>query len=359
MTLLMGKTIKKLRKEQDLTQEQVAAALGVTTAAVSKWETDSTYPDISLLSPLARMLRTNVDRLVSFEEKLSDIEVANFEKKARVIFETGDSRKAMDYCNELLKEYPTDDLLRFRLASTSFFYIGASGDEEEAAQQLAETIRLFETLRSSENLELRHASLHVLVSLYTMSDDLDKAEEAIEELPTADYDTRMMKTNILYMKKEYEESRKLTQICLFQQLRDIGLHLYNLAKIACKYEQYEKAMTIADVGIKLDKLLHVDQITGTNANYYLFKAEILARVGEKQSALMELENFIPALQAAFAIKETSGDLLFDTIQLKDSSVSTQYIAERMADLIEQSDEFQPLLAEKRFIALLEKLRSLE
>lgn len=358
MTLQMGKTIKQLRKKQDLTQEQVAEALGVTTAAVSKWETDSTYPDISLLSPLARMLRTNVDQLVNFKEELSDLEVANFEKKARAIFETGDCRKARDYCETLLKEYPTDDMLRFRLASTSFFYLGASGDEKEAEQQLEETIRLFEAIRSSENLQLRHASLHVLVSLYTMNDELDKAEAAIEELPTADYDTRMMKTNILYMKEEYEESRKLTQICLFQQLRDIGLHLYNLAKIACKYEQYEQAITIADLGIKLDKLLHVDQITGTNANYYLFKAEILARTGEKQAALMELEKFIPALQAAFALKETSGDLLFDTIQLKDPTVSTQYIAERMADLIEQSDEFQPLLTEERFIVLLEELRTM-
>lgn len=56
MKLLIGDTIQKLRKIKGLTQEQVANALGITAAAVSKWETDSTYPDISLLSPLARIL---------------------------------------------------------------------------------------------------------------------------------------------------------------------------------------------------------------------------------------------------------------------------------------------------------------
>lgn len=359
MTLQMGKTIKQLRKKQDLTQEQVAAALGVTTAAVSKWETDSTYPDISLLGPLARLLKTNVDQLVSFEDELSDLEVANFEKEARAIFETGDSQKAMEYCNALLKEYPSDDTLRFRIASTYIFYLAASNDEEQTEQQLAETIRLFETVRNSENLELRHASLHVLVNLYMMNQELDKAEQTIEELPDSDYDIRMMKTNILYMKEEYEESQKLTQICLFQKLRDIDLHLYNLVKIARKYEEYEKAKAIVDIGIQLDKLLHVDRISGTNANYYLAKAEILAVQGENQAALNELENFIPALQAAFALKETTGDLLFDKVQLKDPSISTQYIAERMADLIEQSEEFQPLLSEERFVTLVEKLRSLQ
>lgn len=358
MALLMGKIIQKLRKEQNLTQEQVANALGVTTAAVSKWETDSTYPDISLLSPLARLLKTTVDQLVSFKGELSEREVENFESEARAIFETGDSQKAMDYCAALLKEYPSDDMLRFRLASTYIFYLSASSDEEQAEYQLAETIRLFETVRSSKIIEIRHATLQVLSSLYTMNDELDKAKQAIEELPSADYDTRMMKTNILYMKEEYEESLKLSQLCLFQELRDAGLHLYNLAKIARKYEQFEKAVAIANLGIQLDQLLHVDRISGSNANYYLFKAEILASQGETESAIDELENFIPVLKTAFDLKETKGDLLFDKIELKDPSVSTSYIAERMADLIEQSEEFQPLLADDRFVDLLDKLRSL-
>ena len=357
MTLLMGRIIQKLRKEQNLTQEQVASALGVTTAAVSKWETDSTYPDISLLSPLARLLKTNVDQLVSFKEALSELEVANFETEVRTIFEAGDSRKAMDFCETLLKDYPSDDLLRFRLASTYFFYLNASSDESQVTRQLGETIRLFEGLRTSENIELRHASIHVLVSLYTMKEELDKAEAAIEELPTSDYDARMMKTNILYMKKKYEESLKLAQLSLFQELRDASLNLYHLAKVARKQEQYEKAIAISDIAIQMEQLLHVDQITGTNANYYLFKAEVLAVQEKNEAAMNELERFIPALKAAFTLKDTKDDLLFNKIQLKDPSVSTQYIAERMADLIEQSEEFQPILMNERFVRLLENLRN--
>lgn len=276
MVLLMGKSIQKLRKEQGLTQEQVATALGVTTAAVSKWETNTSYPDISLLSPLARLLKTNVDRLVSFKGELTDLEVADFEQKARDIFETGDSKEAMVYCDSLLKEYPNDDKLRFRLASIYMIFLGASGDEEQAEQQLTETIRLFEFLRSSENSELRYASLHILANLYMMADEVDKAEQTIEELPNAEYDTRMMKINILYRKEEYEEALKLSQLYMFQHVRDIGLYLYTLVKIARKYKQYEKAKEILDIGIELDRLLHVDQVSGSNANYYLAKAEISA-----------------------------------------------------------------------------------
>ncbi len=52
----------------------------------------------------------------------------------------------------------------------------------------------------------------------------------------------------------------------------------------------------------MDKLLHIDQISGTNANYYLFKAEILAIQGKNDEALKELKKFIPALKTAFALK---------------------------------------------------------
>ena len=63
MKLFIGDIIQKLRKIKGLTQEQVANALGITTSSVSKWETNNTYPDISLLSPLARLLRTAVDNV--------------------------------------------------------------------------------------------------------------------------------------------------------------------------------------------------------------------------------------------------------------------------------------------------------
>ncbi len=52
----IGEQIKNYRKTVGLTQEQVANYLGVSTPAVNKWEKGNTYPDISLLPALARLL---------------------------------------------------------------------------------------------------------------------------------------------------------------------------------------------------------------------------------------------------------------------------------------------------------------
>mgnify|MGYP003293686334 CR=1 FL=1 len=53
--LNIGKAIKRLRHEKDITQEELANALGVTNQAVSKWESKNTYPDITMLFPLAEI----------------------------------------------------------------------------------------------------------------------------------------------------------------------------------------------------------------------------------------------------------------------------------------------------------------
>ncbi len=59
----INEIIREKRKALSLTQEQIAEYLGVSTPAVNKWEKGSTYPDITLLPALARLLMMNSDLL--------------------------------------------------------------------------------------------------------------------------------------------------------------------------------------------------------------------------------------------------------------------------------------------------------
>ena len=52
----LSANIKRLRLDKNLTQEQLATKLGVSTQAVSKWETGAASPDLSMIVPLARLL---------------------------------------------------------------------------------------------------------------------------------------------------------------------------------------------------------------------------------------------------------------------------------------------------------------
>ena len=60
----LGKTILELRKQKNVTQEDLASELGVTAAAVSKWEHGYTLPDILMLSALAYYFEVTTDELL-------------------------------------------------------------------------------------------------------------------------------------------------------------------------------------------------------------------------------------------------------------------------------------------------------
>ena len=70
MNIQMGETIKRLRNQKNITQEELAVAMNVSAAAVSKWETGITLPDISLLPQLAYFFKVSIDELMNlFVEK--------------------------------------------------------------------------------------------------------------------------------------------------------------------------------------------------------------------------------------------------------------------------------------------------
>lgn len=65
----MGGRIRALRLSRNMTQEQLAAALGLTAQAVSKWETGATLPDIQLLPSLSELLGVTIDALFAMTDE--------------------------------------------------------------------------------------------------------------------------------------------------------------------------------------------------------------------------------------------------------------------------------------------------
>ena len=67
-----GAFIAQLRKEQGLTQRELAEGLSVTDKAVSKWETGKGFPDVKLLEPLARALGVSLVELMQGKRQDAD-----------------------------------------------------------------------------------------------------------------------------------------------------------------------------------------------------------------------------------------------------------------------------------------------
>ena len=76
--------LQKLRKQRGLTQEELAEALYVSRAAVSKWESGRGYPGIDSLKAIAKFFCVTVDELLSGEELLAAAQADSKEKENRV-----------------------------------------------------------------------------------------------------------------------------------------------------------------------------------------------------------------------------------------------------------------------------------
>lgn len=124
----LSANIKRLRQEKNLTQEQLAAKLGVSAQAVSKWETSETYPDGTLLVPLAQELDVSLDVLfdnnsVSMADISSRIMSLIYNTKVKERFNVARDicwqieRGLFNCCMEIEKGYDPNDIKNTKSAS--------------------------------------------------------------------------------------------------------------------------------------------------------------------------------------------------------------------------------------------------
>ncbi len=108
MKLKIGENIKRLRRSHNITQEQLAEILNVSCAAVSKWETGDTYPDITLIFPLSHYFGISVDELMGYDALIIENEISQLLKKYFKLQQDFKHKEASDLICEARKKYPQD-----------------------------------------------------------------------------------------------------------------------------------------------------------------------------------------------------------------------------------------------------------
>ena len=97
--MTLGNHLYNARKKSGLSQEDVAAKLGVTRQTISKWELDETLPDIRQAKRLAVLYHLSLDELIDFDIDVKEIE--------RVIENTSEeTQKKIDWTKAWSKKYP-------------------------------------------------------------------------------------------------------------------------------------------------------------------------------------------------------------------------------------------------------------
>lgn len=114
----IGETLRQLRLQKGLTQEQLAEVFGVSAQAVSRWENDTSYPDITLLPGLAMFYNTSVDAIVGMDEIRKEETLRKIHSEINLLVTIGHTEEAVTLIRESLKTYPSDSGLLMSLGET-------------------------------------------------------------------------------------------------------------------------------------------------------------------------------------------------------------------------------------------------
>ena len=125
----LGTVIRKARRANDYTQEELAELLGVTVSAVSQWEQNRTLPDISLVPGICSALKLSADELfgtdpASKEEKIEEI----LAEAERMEDREESPRAVLALLEEALTQYPDS----MKLVGQTAYVLGVlshSGEE--------------------------------------------------------------------------------------------------------------------------------------------------------------------------------------------------------------------------------------
>ena len=152
----INEIIRERRLAKGFTQEQIANYLGVSAPAVNKWEKGTSYPDIILLPALARLLDTDLNTLLSFQDDLSEKEVALFMNEVSETMDKNGFEAGYLLATEKLKEYPTCDLLVSNLAMLLDGALMLHGSKNKSNEMYREKIEsLYYRAAQSEDATIR------------------------------------------------------------------------------------------------------------------------------------------------------------------------------------------------------------
>lgn len=224
MELKIGNRIKKLRRERNLTQEEMAAHLGVSFQSISKWERNEGYPDITLLPALARYFDITVDSLLGVDEIAAQEKYDEINRLWMENRNCGRHDENVRLMRDALKSYPNDALLLVQLSSS---LEKLEGSKEEKKANLRESIALQEQiLRYGEDSEVRSATLFNICFAYDKLGQRERALEQAAKLPNL-YKAR---ENALVYFLSGEEQRAVSQSAMAPLLWALKLHLHILGE---------------------------------------------------------------------------------------------------------------------------------
>ncbi len=246
----IGKIIRTYRKEKHMTQEEMANRLGVTAPAVNKWENENSLPDITLLSPICRLLGITPDILLSFEEELTTEEIALFIQELNEKLKTEPFDTIFQWAKEKISQYPNCEQLLWQTALVLDTWRKTHAIPD--GQPYADTLCSWYTraLESDDETIRAHAA-DSLFHFYTAQENYDEAEKYLAYLSLQNPERKRKQAFLFSKTGRQEDAWKVYEELIFSGYQMASLLFYSMHQLAAQENDLQKAKLLVEKQLHL------------------------------------------------------------------------------------------------------------
>ncbi|MDO5041932.1 MAG: helix-turn-helix domain-containing protein [Slackia sp.] len=256
----INEVIRAKRLELGMTQEQVATRLGVSTPAVNKWERGASYPDITLIPALARLLETDANTLLSFQEDITQEQNIAIQREVDRLVREESYDAGFRYAIDAMREYPACDqlacILTMYLDGALSLY-GAferesgdggaeSGIEQDGYRRAIDAN--YQRLALSAEPAVREMATGMLIAQAMQDENYAQAQELVDTLPDATpfaVDKEERQAAIYARTGRLSEAQSVWQRPVLRLSTDLQTALSSLVEIAIEQGRLDDAGEVA------------------------------------------------------------------------------------------------------------------
>jgi len=192
MNMYIGENIKRLRREKNITQEKLSEHLNISCQAISKWERGETFPDITLVIPIASYFGVSTDELLGVDHAKNEQKIREYLGEYDRLSNEGKEKEKCDLIRKAYKEFPND----FRIIDKHMAMLVYDPYIEEYNPKICagivahidELTRLCDRVLDECNIDnVRYWALSILSDIYEHQGNREKALETIERFPDGSF----------------------------------------------------------------------------------------------------------------------------------------------------------------------------
>lgn len=366
--LTIGKILLAHRRQRGITQDALAAWLGVSKASVSKWETGTTYPDITLLPQLAAFFHLTIDELMGYEPQLTQEEIRRLHRQLSADFSAQPWEPVMARCRALAKKYFACMPLLLELGTLYVNHSNLAPTPQATRESLEEAQALFRRVKAeSGDLSLARQALHMEALCALTLGRPKEAKALLEPLDLPLSYPEPMLAKAYQALQQPEKARQILQAGVYRTLCELFNTLPTYLSLciqdpAAFRETWRRIQALVDAFQV--KTLHPTLLLSV----YLGAARGFLALGEEDTALDLLEAYTDLATGDIYPLRLHGDAFFDqldrwmedTLTLgRDLPRDEALVRKSMTQALTAHPAFAPLADHFRFQALVGRLRANE